>query len=441
LSKSANGLRVPAKTFLIFVVVFLIIILPVNYLAHRSVSELVKEADIRALQSEANRLVDQVKLDPITIPLTTTLPIRVQVFDGESYEELFRSSDFPQVESFIEAVAVLQMDTLVVVTALKEIAQSRGSVLVSVASGNEDVLQRMSTVRWYLFAASVGSILIAGLLVFIVTSFTMAPIRKIIRQSAMIQASGNMERVSVPRSRDEARELAEALNTMLERLERSLRTQVSFFASAAHELRTPLTIMQTELTVSLNASTDSQITKTLESMLGEVQRLNRVVNDFLLISQLKSESLEMRLHRLDLRELFYEAARKVRYLMLERNLKMQVQTTEEPIWIMADADKMSTVLINLLVNACKYSTIDSAIHVQIDIQNGACVLQVRNRIQQPIVRIYDLKEEFTKSDDMNAGTGMGLWICERVLQLHHSTLVLSQTTGEFIAVFSLKHTA
>src|SRR5205085_9207602 len=138
-------------------------------------------------------------------------------------------------------------------------------------------------------------IAIAAGLVFLVTMFTMRPIRKIIQQSSIIKASGQMERVSVPLSRDETYELATALNTMLNRLELSVRTQVNFFASAAHELRTPLTIMQTELSVAMNATADVSTRKTLESTLSEVERLGRIVNDFLLISQLKNESLDIRL--------------------------------------------------------------------------------------------------------------------------------------------------
>ncbi len=431
-----KGLRIPAKTFLIFVVVFLIIILPVNYLAYRRVSLLVKEADIRALQAEAGRLVELVKLDPVTIPLNTVLPIHVQLVNGIEVEELFVSADFPQ--ALMPDSPVIQMDTLVIVTATRELPDAAGSVSVSVASGNEAVLQRLATVKWYLFAASVGSILIAGALVFMVTRFTMAPIQKIIQQSADIKASGNMDRVSVPPSFDEARDLALALNTMLERLEQSLRTQVSFFASAAHELRTPLTIMQTELNVTLNSATDVQARKTLESTLAEVQRLNRVVNDFLLISQLKSESLELRLQRVDLRELFYEAAKKVKYMMQERDLKMQVQTTEEPAWVKADADKLSTVVINLLVNACKYSPPGTIISIEVTNGEGYSNLRVSNTISQPLANIGELKEEFTRSTDLNSGVGMGLWICERVLQLHSSTLVVSQLGLEFHAGFQLQ---
>src|SRR5688572_19384120 len=178
-------MRIPAKTFLIFVVVFLIIILPVNYLAYRRVSALVKEADVRALQAEAGRLLDLVKLDPVTIPLNTTLPIRVQLIKGDDRVDLFVSDDFPL--GLIDEDPVIQFDTVVIVTAARQLADIAGSVAVSVASGNEDVLERLATVRWYLFAASIGSILIAGALVFIVARFTMAPIQKIIQQSAHIR--------------------------------------------------------------------------------------------------------------------------------------------------------------------------------------------------------------------------------------------------------------
>jgi signal transduction histidine kinase len=435
LNNPIRRLSIPTKTFLIFVFVFLIIILPVNYIAYQRVSQLVIEADIRALQSEASRLLDQVKLDPVTIPLTTTLPIRVQAGEGQFTEEIFASSDFPPLDPAFYSIPLLQFDTLVIVTVEK--ASTDGIISLSVARSNEDVQERLATVKWYLFAASIASIAIAAGLVFLVTMFTMRPIRKIIQQSSMIKASGQMERVSVPLSRDETYELATALNTMLNRLELSVRTQVNFFASAAHELRTPLTIMQTELSVAMNATADVSTRKTLESTLSEVERLGRIVNDFLLISQLKNESLDIRRERADLREVFYGAARKVKYLLNTRGQLLEVKTEETSVEALLDVDKVGTVVLNLLENAIKYSSIGSTIQVAIFSKDDSASLEITNTVDKPVVNLDQLKSEFSQADERSAGLGMGLWICEKVLLLHGSKLELNQADHQFSAEFSL----
>jgi two-component system sensor histidine kinase QseC len=123
--------------------------------------------------------------------------------------------------------------------------------------------------------------------------------------------------------------------------------------------------------------------------------------------------------------------------MQDSNLKMQVHTTEEAVWVRADTDKMGTVLINLLVNACKYSPRDSVVEIRIGTHKESSLVQIRNTAQQPVSNIDVLKSEFTKSTELSSGVGMGLWICERVLQLHQSTLHVSQTGQYFDAAFSL----
>ncbi len=67
---------------------------------------------------------------------------------------------------------------------------------------------------------------------------------------------------------------------MFTRMELSIKNQVNFFASAAHELKTPLAVMNTELSVALK-KVDLPTQKILQSQLHEVQRLDRLIQDFL----------------------------------------------------------------------------------------------------------------------------------------------------------------
>jgi len=74
-----------------------------------------------------------------------------------------------------------------------------------VARSNQQLTSHLVDLKRYLFAANVASILVAGLLVYVVTGFSLRPIKKIIDTAQRINASNSIQRVPVPTSQDENR--------------------------------------------------------------------------------------------------------------------------------------------------------------------------------------------------------------------------------------------
>ncbi len=391
------------------------------YVIFSKVKSTLEEADTKELKSEAERLMSQVKLDPLIIPLPSVgYSIKLQYNRDSRTEEIFASPDFPTLieESFL--LDVYEFDTLKVVN-VSGAANESGNLIFSLARSNTRLINQISDIRVYLFVASIASVIVAGILVFMATGLMLRPIQKIIDVAERINASNSIERVPIPNTKDESYKLAETLNAMLSRIESTIKSQINFFASATHELKTPLAVMQTELSVSLASTKDNEVRKILESQLIEVQRLERTIHDFLLMSQLKSESLSIRKKEEQLDEVVYAAIRKLKYLSEDRHTQIQVLLERHAnVHTLLDFDKIQTVFANLIENAIKYSPENSVVKVVVNEQS----VSIYNNVIDPVTDIASLTSEFKKSDEFSSGLGMGLWLCDQIVKLHGAELIL-----------------
>jgi signal transduction histidine kinase len=433
LKRRLTGIQ--GKTALIFIGVFIIIILPVNSLIYSKVREILIQADTKELVNEGDKLFGQVRLDPQLIPLP---PLGYSIFlqAGNEFQtdSLFASPDFPTDVPTLAIQSPIEIDTLKIITLTRVLEYSNSKLFFSIARSNQRIEMQLGELRMYLIAGNLASIFIAGLLVYLVSGYTLRPIKQIIKVTQRINASKSIERVPVPATQDENRQLAETINKMLERIENSIKNQTNFFASAAHELKTPLAVMQTELSVMLNSVTEEQTTRVLQNQLEEVQRLDRVIQDFLLISQLKSETLVLRMKEDRLDEALYSAIKRCKYLAKDKQIQLKVTMPNEAQAYLCkfDFDKMETVFTNLVENAIKYSIDQSIVSIQL-LKSEKVYVVIANPVQRLVDDIDKLKSEFKKSNELSAGLGMGLWISDQLMKLQGGDLVLSQREKHFVA--------
>jgi len=428
------------KAAVLFLVVFVTILVPANWLIFKKVKLTLEEADTRELSAEAEKLVDNLQLDPLSIPLPPNrYLLKVQAIKNQQIDELFSSPGFPVVapHNYLEDWFV--WDSLKIVNLKKGDEYSSSELVVSLARSVTQLRNQKGDVLSYLIVANCLSILSAAVLVFIAAGQLINPIKRIISTASKITASKTIDRVSVPSTMDESKQLAETLNEMFLRMELSIKNQVNFFASAAHELKTPLAVMNTELSVALK-KVDLPTQKILQSQLQEVQRLDRLIQDFLLISQLKSETLTLRKEPERLEEVLYASLKKTKYLAEERNIQIQIKVEDNipTLFSHIDFDKIQTVISNLLQNAFKYSLIESIVKVSISYQENRSTLVITNPASTPIENLHLLKNEFHQSNEPVGGLGMGLWIADQIITLHGGQLELSYLQNEFSAIVILK---
>ncbi|MEY4929763.1 MAG: hypothetical protein RI909_487, partial [Bacteroidota bacterium] len=320
--RNFTGLQ--GKISLIFIGVFVVIILPVNSLIYSNVKDLLVKADTRELISEGERLFSQVRIDPPVLPLPSIgYSIFLRAGNELQTDSLFASPDFPMDQRDLLFQSVIELDTFKIATLSRPVEYGNAQLYFSVARSNQQLTSHLVDLKRYLFVANVASILVAGLLVYVVTGFSLRPIKKIIDTAQRINASNSIQRVPVPTSQDENKQLALAINEMLARIETSINNQTNFFASAAHELKTPLTVMHTELSVALQNAQGEEVRTLIQNQLNEVDRLSRVIQDFLLISQLNTETMVLRKCSGLLDEVIYSAIKRMRHLMQEKNIQVR----------------------------------------------------------------------------------------------------------------------
>jgi signal transduction histidine kinase len=221
--------------------------------------------------------------------------------------------------------------------------------------------------------------------------------------------------------------LAVALNAMLTRIAASSDMQQNFFDSATHELKTPLSVMKAELSVALQ-SADATVKSSLTGVLEEVGRLERTISDFLLVSLLKSQTLVLRKENFNLADAVYTAVKKLRKLAEEKRITIAIQQSDATdFMIEADADKIQTVISNLIENAIQYSTPDSIVQLKLKNDSGQPALFIENIAQRPIQHFESLGHDRYMNSLSARGMGLGLWIGKQIMDLHNGKLELKQT--------------
>ncbi len=258
----------------------------------------------------------------------------------------------------------------------------------------------------------------AGFLSYRLAKRSLRPVEMMAQRAEHITADHLDHRLPIENEADEMGHLARVFNGVLDRLQYSFDQLRRFTSDASHELRTPLTAIRSVGEVSLQKRrTPEQYQETIGSMLEEVGRLTKLVENLLTISRADSGHLQPNIGEFSIHELLYEAVGTVEVLAEERHQTIQVSSQADVV-IRADRVLLRQALLNVLDNAVKYSPIRGAIIVTVD--NG-----VSGRI---IVRISDsgpgipnehasrIFDRFYRVDDSRTrgtgGTGLGLAIAQ-----------------------------
>ena len=263
----------------------------------------------------------------------------------------------------------------------------------------------------------------------------LAPLTRI-TQAARLTADGSLShRIRMEGRQDEFRELADAFDTMLARLEADVAEQQRFAANASHELRTPLAITQTLLEVARNDPTRDS---------GElVERLHFVntraidlTEALLLLSRADQGSFTR--ESVDLSLVAEEATETLLPLAEQRGLVLE--TTGDPAPTIGSRALLQQLTTNLLHNAIVHNLAEGGrVWVTTRVEAGSAVLTVENTGEQLTRQLVStLVEPFQRGTgrihDGHAGVGLGLAIVRSITQAHDGTLSLTARDGGGLCV-------
>jgi signal transduction histidine kinase len=246
----------------------------------------------------------------------------------------------------------------------------------------------------------------------------MRPVKRLNAELAGVEEPDLGRRVAVPSTGDDVEELAGRVNVLLGRLDETVLRRRSFIADASHELRTPLTGLRTRIELALAAPEDGDAGDTLRHSLGDVERLQQIVDDLLTLARLDSGEAPAR-EVLDIGAL-------VETEVGRRDPPVPTTVKVEPgLLVEVNRPRLCRVLLNLLANAERHAT--SLIEVEARAERGEAVVEVRD--DGPGIPPADrdrIFERFTRLDSARSradgGSGLGLAIARQIAVSHKGRL-------------------
>ena len=315
--------------------------------------------------------------------------------------------------------------------------------VVQLAYPLDDFNEALNRFRRVLFLSSPLLLLLASAGGYWLSRRALGPVDQITRQARAISAQNLSNRLAVPRTADELQRLSETLNGMLERLEQAFRRITQFTADASHELRTPVALMRTRAEIVLRRSrSEEEYRETLRQILEDLQRTSVLIEDLMLLARADSGAQALARTRINLAESIQEACLEGRALAEAKQIGLQEELPQTPIWIDGDANSLLRLFLILLDNAVKYTPPQGRIRVSLYSNNGSAVAEVQDSgigiMAQDLPHIF---ERFFRADPARSrqtgGTGLGLAIGQWIAEAHGGAITVESKPGEG-SVFQVK---
>ena len=285
--------------------------------------------------------------------------------------------------------------------------------------------------RAFLVAGSVALVaaLAAGVLV---AGRSTRPIRRMATVAGAVDA-GELSTRMEPEGPVEARRLAVSFNHMLDRLEEAFARQRAFTSDASHELRTPLTAIRGQIEVLSRArheASPEEVAATAAVVTREVDRMERLVDDMLLLAQL-DEGLAH-----DPRPTAVESLLADAVSGLSGGLDRRLEVGPAPAGtVPADRDRITQVIRNLIRNSVEHTAPGGSIDVgAAPGDNGAVEVSVSD--DGPGIPVADRERIFVRfhrveraRDRKSGGTGLGLAIARAIVEAHGGRIWADDAPG------------
>lgn len=277
--------------------------------------------------------------------------------------------------------------------------------------------------------------LAALLLSFLLSRKFIKPILKI-TQATGEMASGNLSVRLRTESNDEIGRLSQAINYLGEELSKTEQLRRDFIANVSHELRTPLSLIRgyAETIKDVTGHDEGKREKQLEIIIEESERLSRIVDDILDLSQIQSSRMVLNISHFDLNKTITNVINKYDLLSSQLGIAILLESDKNVI-VKGDEARIQQVLHNLLNNAFSHSVSGSSITIKTNIEDKKVKIEVSDKGEG--ISADDIKhiwERYYKADKsgkrQRIGTGLGLAIVKNILEAHKCQYGVESFEGE-----------
>lgn len=342
--------------------------------------------------------------------------------NAENGEETYETLQLPGVST-----APVRLYTMPVI--------ERGRLLhfVQVAMPLDNVEEARSRFLFILLGLTPLALGGAGIGGWFLARRALAPVDTMVETARKISAEDLSRRLDTLERRDELGRLAEVLNDMLTRLERSFAAVRHFSADAAHELRTPLTILKGELEVAHRSpQSEEEYQRVLTSCLEEVDRLSALVEDLLFLARSDGGNVNVPQIAVNFANILDDVTPALTALAEDAGIDCSISPAQS-LWVRGSETLLFRLVFNLGENAIKYTPAGGVVTIALDKDHEQALLTVTDTgpgiAPEEQERIFD---RFFRGDQARSrgGTGLGLALARSIVLVHNGNIAVENAPGE-----------
>lgn len=287
-----------------------------------------------------------------------------------------------------------------------------------------------------------NSLLVLGLLIIIfvgIFSTTMATIVTL-PVERLTKFINNMPKDSLQKvevtTKDEIGQLALAFNALIDRLAELEDKRRAFVSDASHELKTPLSIIKllSDSLIQTENPDPEFIKEFLYDMNNEVERLTRIIERLLDLTQMDSKQLEMQFVHTDMKEVLTEIYKKLSPLAAKKSINFTLRMMEDDVILPIERDSLTEAIYNIADNSIKYTEDGGEVTIDLNRDLGNVFVVISDSgIGIPKESVQKIFDRFYRVDKARArdtgGTGLGLAIALDAVKLHGGFIEVNSEEG------------
>jgi signal transduction histidine kinase len=316
----------------------------------------------------------------------------------------------------------------------------KGFYFVIVSAKNYYNTHHLILLKKVLLAGGFISILIIIYLTYLFSKKFFDPINKIITKVNSISTENIHLRLDDNKNTVEINRLTTTFNNLLNRIEIAFETNKNFISNASHEFGTPLTAIIGEADVALlKDRTPVEYKETLEKILKQSERLNKISQSLLFLAQIgyKENKLNYTILRTD--ELIMQANEIMNQLIPENQIEIDFDLLPEnpkKLKVVGNKELLILAMTNILTNSCKYSSNKPVIVSLASTNNEVLIIFKDQGIGIPESELPFIYDPFYRASNTAAydGYGIGLSLTQNIIKIHKGALIISSVLHKGVII-------
>ena len=301
------------------------------------------------------------------------------------------------------------------------------SGVIKVSISGYATIQTINYMKRISIAVMIALLLVfSGILVFVIYKLTSPA--KDMKEAILSLSDGDKNARIKKQTIKEYKDIGDAVNVLLDRLESIDGSRDEFVSNVSHELKTPMTSMKV-LADSLLATENAPIEmykEFMQDIAEEIDRENEIIGDLLNLVRTDGERAVLNIETVDVNELMEVVLKRLKPIALKNNIEIIFESMR-PVTASIDRVKFIIVLTNIIENAIKYNHPEGWVKITLNADHKFFYVDVSDSgIGIPEECKDQVFERFYRVDKARSretgGTGLGLAITKNIVLLHKGTI-------------------